>query len=436
MNPDRQHAVLIVDDDEPILEMVRDCLSDLPYEILTASTAADAIDLLHREDVAVLICDLHMSGDMDGNQILATAHSSNEDLVTVLMSGRMDRDAMMKALNEGGVWRYLEKPLDMDVLRQVVEESITRYIRHSWPRGRLSELARKATVRAAFSHDTLIPAVPPVGTRKEPALLMGEDRLLADRYRLLAVLGQGGTGTVYRAEDTLLHMLVAMKVLHPQLTSEQHEVAILKEEARIAMTLSHRNIVRLHTLERRDEQYFLVMEYVEGCTLHDVLEQEGSMPPQWVILVARACASALSYAHEHGVIHQDLKPENLLLSDSGIIKIIDFGLACLVGKQQDPDHIAGTPAYMSPEQKQGLKVDTRTDIYSMGVILYELLTGRTPFPADLTLKQAIHMVPAPLTGVSDPIREVLEKAIAADPNDRWSAVHDFVTAFISACGRT
>ena len=435
MKTDRKYSVLIVDDDADILELISECLADLPYEILTADTAAKAIDILHEKDIAVLICDLHIASEGDGNQVLATAHAANDDLVTVLMSGRMERDAMIKALNEGGVWRYLEKPLDLDEFRSVVEDSITRYIQHRGPKERLRALAAKATVRFDREQNAEISATLTLPIRAEikPDMLLHEKKMLGDRYRLMAVLGDGGTGTVYRAQDTFLHMVVAIKLLHPHLMSERKEIAILKEEARIAMTLSHRNIVRLYNLDMKEGRYFLVMEYVEGCTLHDVLAQKGRMPIQWVTLIARSCASALSYAHEHGVVHQDLKPENLLLSDNGILKVIDFGLACLIGKRWNAEQIAGTPVYMSPEQKHGISVDARTDIYSLGLVLYELLTGKMPFPPGISPTDALHMNAEPLTGLPDDLLTVLKKATTLDPNDRWTSMMDFVNAFVQAC---
>jgi DNA-binding response OmpR family regulator len=438
MKTDGKYSVLIVDDDPDILELISDCLSDLPYDILTANTAGKAIDLLREKDITVLICDLHIAGDADGNQILATAHSANDDLVTVLMSGRMERDAMIKALNEGGVWHYLEKPLELDELRHVVEESITRYIRHRAPRDRLKAMAAMATARFDRDRDGDAPATLtlPIQAERKPDQLLQEKKMLGDRYRLMAVLGDGGTGTVYRAQDTFLHMVVALKLLHPHLTTERKEIAILKEEARIAMTLSHRNIVRLYNLDVKEGRYFLVMEYVEGCTLNDIVAMKGVMPIQWVTLMARSCASALSYAHEHGVVHQDLKPENLLLSDNGILKVIDFGLACLIGKRWNSEQIAGTPVYMSPEQKHGLSVDARTDIYSLGLVLYELLTGRMPFPSGISPTDALHTDAEPLTGLPDDLLAVLRKATAPDPDDRWNSVMDFVNAFAEAGSRT
>jgi CheY-like chemotaxis protein len=429
---DKTYSVLIVDDNDGILEMMSHCLADLPYNFLTANTAARAMEILRTQDIAVLICDLHMSGEVNGNQILAAARAANDDLVSVLMSGRMERSAMLTALNEGGVWRYLEKPLELEEVRRVVEDSITRYIRNRQPRERLQAIASKPTVKFSSKEDAGELTVVPVRITKKTQSIVPDAALLGDRYRLMAVLGQGGTGIVYRAEDTFVHMVVAVKALHQHFTTDAKEVAILKEEARIAMTLSHRNIVRLYNMDRKDGQYFLVMEYVDGCTLNDILAQKGKMPFPWVGLVARACGSALSYAHEHGVVHQDLKPDNLLFTDNGILKIIDFGLACLIGKQPDPNHIAGTPAYMSPEQKRGSAVDARTDIYSLGIVLYELLTGKTPFPSNIKPMDALRMDPAPLEALPKDVLHILRKATALNPDDRWNSMMEFVNAFVDA----
>jgi serine/threonine-protein kinase len=130
-----------------------------------------------------------------------------------------------------------------------------------------------------------------------------------------------------------------------------------------------------------------------------------------------------------------LKPANLLLSESGILKVIDFGLACLIGKQPDPTHIAGTPIYMSPEQKRGSPVDARTDIYSLGIVLYELLTGKTPFPPDIKPMDALHMDAEPLTGLPENILAILSKATAINPDERWNSISEFTTALIDAAAK-
>ncbi|MCK5849916.1 MAG: protein kinase [Kiritimatiellae bacterium] len=428
---DKPYSILIVDDEEDIIEMLSAFLAELPHEVLTAQSSSEAIEILNKKEIAVLICDLHMADELDGNDILSVARAANGDIVSILMSGSMDRNDMITALNTGGVSRYLEKPLHVDEVISLVEEGIDLYTRQSRPQERLKALARQSTI-ILNQDSTSKGSEQTISIVKRESLRTCNDEYIGERYELQSVIGEGRAGIVYRAKDLLLHTSVALKVLHPHLTAKESEVATLKEEARIAMSLSHRNIVRLHTFDEADSKYFLVMEYVDGCTVRDVLVQDKTLPPDSTALIIRSCASAIAYAHEHEVIHQDLKPENILLSSDGTLKIIDFGLACLAGRKQQSEHIAGTPIYMSPQQKNGEPVDTRTDIYSLGIIAYELLTGKTPFPADTNPIALLKMAADPITGTTKPIALVLEKAIAPDPNDRWSSVSDFAVAYLDA----
>ncbi|MDI6775087.1 MAG: serine/threonine-protein kinase [Verrucomicrobiota bacterium] len=190
------------------------------------------------------------------------------------------------------------------------------------------------------------------------------------RYRIREKLGEGGAGVVYKAQDQFLDMPVAIKFLNPQLTHDKQAVASLKAEARIAMRLSHPHIVHLHNLEKSGNKFFLVMEHIKGSTFRELLRVYGRMPLDTVIETFRVCSDALSYAHRYGVLHNDLKPENLLIADDGVLKVIDFGISCLINARQT-DFIMGTPAYMSPEQIRGERLDRRTDVYSLGIMTYE-----------------------------------------------------------------
>lgn len=278
--------------------------------------------------------------------------------------------------------------------------------------------------------------LPDKRAKKEPAKKMRirkkSEKLVSDRYKLEQVLGEGGKGTVYKAKDLLLGTPVAIKILAPKFTRSKPEISTLKKEARIAMRLSHRHIVRLHNLQKVGERYFLVMEYVEGRSFRQILKVNGSLPLDCVVQITQACAAALSYAHEQGVVHKDLKPDNLLITEDGVLKIIDFGIACLTHAQRDSDFIVGTPPYMSPEQIRGESLDARTDIYSFGIIVYELLTGKPPLPMDVSPENALAMHPVELSGLAGDITLVLEKAVAANREDRWKSVADFVTALFNA----
>jgi serine/threonine-protein kinase len=260
---------------------------------------------------------------------------------------------------------------------------------------------------------------------------MDSRRSLGTRYRIRAKLGDGGTGTVFKATDLLLDMPVAVKVLHPKLARVKEAVDTLRHEARITMQLSHRHIVRLHNLEKAGATYFLVMEYVEGSTLREILAKSGPLPPRDAATAVEVCAEALNYAHRHGVLHNDLKPDNLMINKDGLIKVIDFGIACLINRQWNDQFIMGTPVYMSPEQARGEELDHRTDIYALGAISYELLVGAPPLAAGVTVEQVAKMRKIDIEGVPDPLSGVIAKAVAADRRERFHSVTDFAADYRS-----
>jgi predicted Ser/Thr protein kinase len=257
-------------------------------------------------------------------------------------------------------------------------------------------------------------------------------RFLTPRYRLLRLLGEGGSGTVYKAQDTFLNAVMAVKILNKDLTFDRAAVQSLKAEALTAMRLSHPHIVHLNNLDKAGVRYFLVMEYIEGNTLRGLLDLYGYLKIDTVARILTVCSDALSYAHRVGVLHNDLKPANLLITEDGVVKLIDFGISCLINTQQK-DFIMGTPAYMSPEQIRGEKLDQRTDIYSLGIMTYEMLVGKTPFPKDAQFQDVLDMLPLSLKAIAnEDMRRVLQRAVAPAADDRYSSVAAMTTAFIEA----
>jgi serine/threonine protein kinase len=257
---------------------------------------------------------------------------------------------------------------------------------------------------------------------------------LGPRYRVLRRIGEGGAGTVYQARDLLLDMPVAVKVLLPSLARDKAAVRALRHEARITIQLSHRYIVRLHNLEKVGHVYFLVMEYLEGENMREVLRQYRQLPPEMVVGVVSVASLALTYAHRHGILHNDLKPENLLLSKEGVLKVIDFGIACLRHHQTRSEYMVGTPVYMSPEQILGETLDERTDLYALGIMTHEFLTGLLPTPpgplvADVNLRRTLN-----LTALGENVRSVVAKATAFNREDRWRSVAEYTTALGGALG--
>jgi hypothetical protein len=201
------------------------------------------------------------------------------------------------------------------------------------------------------------------------------------RYEILGEIGRGGMGVVYEARDKRLDRVVALKRLPDALGSDPQAVALLLREARSAARLNHRNIVTVHDVDRDDGAWFIVMERLEGELLSDVLARRGPLSPRSAIRVARQVAAGLSYAHERGIVHRDVKPSNLFVTRDPIVKLMDFGVAKIVEEaRRKKTLVGGTPSYMAPEQAAGEGVDGRTDLYALGATLFELLTGEVPFP--------------------------------------------------------
>jgi len=255
-------------------------------------------------------------------------------------------------------------------------------------------------------------------------------QIFAGRYEIQRTLGTGGMGVVYRARDRELGEDVAIKMMHPELLeADATAVERLKAETRLARRISHRNVVRTHDFGETGGACYVTMEFVEGLTVRQLLETRGRLGMSATLAIGTQLADALDVAHRQGVVHRDIKPQNLLLDADGVLKVMDFGIARLVEHTTvltQAGMVVGTPAYMSPEQLLGEDVDGRSDLYSAGVVLYECLTGRLPFdaPSPITLiAKLLHDdaeppartnpdVPAPL---SDLVLRLLAKQAAGRP---------------------
>jgi serine/threonine-protein kinase len=207
-------------------------------------------------------------------------------------------------------------------------------------------------------------------------------RLLARRYAIAEQIGIGGNGVVYRAFDRELGEMVAVKTVRPEvLAVDPTALERLKSEIRLARRISHRNVVRTHDLGEADGVYFITMEYVTGTSLRELLDRGDPLPVPAVVAIAKQLCRALEVAHEQGVIHRDIKPQNMMVEPDGTLKVMDFGVARLRERSSQltsTGMVVGTPAYMAPEQLMDDPVDARVDIYAAGVVMYECLTGHRP----------------------------------------------------------
>jgi eukaryotic-like serine/threonine-protein kinase len=267
-------------------------------------------------------------------------------------------------------------------------------------------------------------------------------RFVADRYEIQELLGAGGMASVYRAHDTLLERSVALKVLHEHFSRDPGYVERFRREARAIARVSHPNIVTVIDRGSFDDSEFIVFEYVPGETLKEILERQGPLPVGAALAVAHQVARALGCAHEQGVVHRDVKPHNVLVDGDGGAKVTDFGLARSLDLERDITQtgtVLGTCDYISPEQASGQPVDERSDQYSLGVLLYELLTGEVPFPAETYMAAALRHVRDPVPSVRESrpdvppsVDELVRRTMAKRPEERFPSTAALVAA-LEAC---
>lgn len=259
--------------------------------------------------------------------------------------------------------------------------------------------------------------------------------LVAERYEILEMLGQGGMGAVYKARDTELERLVALKLIRPELASNPEMLRRFKQELILAREVTHRNVIRIFDLGQSKGLKFITMEFVEGRDLRTVLRERGKIPPDETVQIVAQVCRALESAHAAGVVHRDLKPQNIMLDRKDRVYVMDFGIAHSLetpGMTQT-GALMGTPEYMSPEQAKGMKVDARSDLFSLGIIFYELLTGLSPYQADTaiaTLLKRTQERPKPPADV-DPaipkaISDVVMKCLEINRDDRYSSAREIL----------
>jgi serine/threonine-protein kinase len=266
--------------------------------------------------------------------------------------------------------------------------------------------------------------------------------LFHGRFEILAPLGQGGMGVVYKARDRSLDEVVAIKVLRPDFARDPLMAERFKSEIRLARRVRHRNVSAIHDFGEADGLLYISMELVEGVDLKRVVREQGPLPTERAYDVVLQVAAGLQAVHEAGIVHRDLKTPNIMLEPGGVARLMDFGIA----KREDAEggvtvtgQVVGTPEYMSPEQAQGRKVDARTDVYSLGVVVYEVFTGRVPFRGDTPISTILKHLqePPPLDGppaerLPARLREVLRRALAKEPADRYPTVAAFADALREA----
>jgi len=263
-------------------------------------------------------------------------------------------------------------------------------------------------------------------------------RILAGRYDLKEKIGEGGMSVVFRAQDIVLSRYVAVKILRPEYTKDEQFIESFRRESQLAASIVDPNIVNVYDVGREGNIYYIVMELVEGKTLSEIIKDQGALDPKRAVSIARQIAMALATAHKHNLIHRDVKPHNVLISKDDVAKIADFGIAkevtndTIVGEQKEA--VMGSIHYFSPEQARGTGVDERSDIYSLGIVLYEMVTGQVPFDGETAVEVAVKHISEAMTppsrlnpNIPQDVEDIIMKATAKIPEDRYSSADEMIT---------
>ena len=288
----------------------------------------------------------------------------------------------------------------------------------------------------------------------------GDATVINDRYEIHKRVGRGGMADVFLARDLLLDRQVAIKILFPEFAVDPNFVERFRREAQAAANLSHPNIVNVYDWGKYEGTYFIAMEYVQGRTLAEILKTNKQLTPTQAAEIASEVAAALGFAHEAELAHRDIKPANILIGSNGQVKVADFGIARAMNSATESNltqagSVMGTASYFSPEQAQGAQPDPRSDLYSLGIVMYEMVAGKPPFvgdnPVSIAYKQ-VHDQPTPLNqlvdGVPRPFEAIVAKLLAKDPKLRYPSAHalrddlrrfrngEQVQALVAAAART
>jgi CheY-like chemotaxis protein/predicted Ser/Thr protein kinase len=397
---------ILVVDDEPVLRTaIRGVLLDERYSVSDASSSEECLAMLSQGRYDLVLLDIHMPG-MDGMEAFRRIRKERYAGDVIMISGHANIETAVTAIKHGAC-DFLEKPFSLAKLKQVVATVVDR------------QRARRQSV-ATDTTDGVI-----------------------GKYRITGKIATGGTATVHKAIQNDLGRTVALKILHGHIAATDGFHERFFREAKITASLFHRNIVKVFEYGVEGDRHFIAMEFVDGVSLDRFIERRGRIPIAEGVFVLIEVCKALTHAHRSGVIHRDLKPQNILISLDGTVKLADFGLARpldgSIQKLTAPDHIAGTPQYVSPEQVFGEEVGAATDIFSLGTLLYLVTTRTHPF-SGTNLAEIIHRVSRcaydePITinpAIGERLNAIIVNCLQRDPKRRFGTV-DEVRKNLAAC---
>jgi CheY-like chemotaxis protein len=470
-------TLLAVDDEPDVVDALRRVLKDPRFEFVGCTRPAEALEVLTSRPVDLVISDLDMPG-MNGLELLRQVREHHPETVRLVLTGRASLESALDAINQGEVHRYLTKPWDKAVLRRTIDDAVDRLAEVR----RAAEAQRRLTERAGIHEalearypgitrvdleDGAVPLDPArldaawqladaVGASPADAWLLDSEAVQAagpgdgprdletlcgmvldERFRLDDLVGSGGFGVVYRALQLSLDRFVAVKLLRAEAVGRDY-LKRFRVEALSACRVAHPHAVTVLDAGV-DEQglAYLVMELLDGETVAERLGRGDTLPFDAAASLAADLCSALSFAHDSGILHCDIKPANVFLHaapDGPVVKLLDFGIARLASPQGTfrgltaENLLMGTPAYMAPERVAGGALDGRADVYGMGVLLYEMLSGVRPFPgtsAAEVARQQLCLHPRPLNAIDASVPAELDAMVSRmldkDPANRPTA---------------
>jgi len=471
--------VLVVDDEAGNRDLLARRLQREGYGVITADGGRDALTRVTQETVDVVLLDVMMP-DLDGLAVLESlkADPSTRDIPVIMISALDDVAGIARCV-AAGAEDYLTKPFDPVLLRARIGASLDKKRLRDREKRYLAEVDRVIAAATAIESGSYRPgALADLATREDALgrlarvfdgmaaeLRHREERLreqvrilraevaaarsgenagpdarltdilhpgevFAGRYEVQGLIGRGGMGAVYRVRDRELGEEIAIKTLRPELTTDPALVERFRSEIRLARHITHQNVVRTHDIGEIGGAYYLTMELVQGVTLRELLDTRGHLGTDAVLAIAAQLAAALGAAHAEGVIHRDIKAQNLLLDEAGVLKVMDFGIARLAEGSSgltEAGMMIGTPAYMAPEQVMGEAIDARADLYSVGVVLYECLTGHVPFTASSMVSLVARLLndqPAPIKDADPAVAALVMRLLAKKPEQRAASAEE------------
>jgi serine/threonine-protein kinase len=401
---------------------------------------------------AIPVCLTHLQEgapelQQEALQALATLTNAehSEAVLQAIMTVRSTSDANLKALANSTASTLIRRFGERAVGRSTsIEVSMCRPVNQAGHQSLLYESSSDQRPQSAIastptsgnSTPSVTPNLASTGATSEPVLdasTVEPGMILAERYRVIRRVGQGGFGTVILVEDTMVREQLILKFLHPQMAADARMIKRFIHELRYARRVTHENVIRIHDFLRVDKAFAISMEYFLSHSLHAEIPKKGAINTQRGLRIVWYISRGMHAAHQAKIIHRDLKPPNVLISDSGVVKIVDFGLAAAATdtatRLTRTGALLGTPLYMAPEQVQSRKIDARADIYSLGVVMYEMFTGRPPYLGN----NPMAIVYQHLEGKAVPPRElnptlppelelIIQKAMAIDPEQRFPSM--------------